>query len=115
MRDSTFSKSKINIMIRKIYLLFAVFFMSISFLTFYNVSLPLFSDYETEVDKLQHFDYSVGRATEYDELKKPFWWLEMGQNFVTVINRGNEVIIGIVALDLTPNPCKSSRAVRISY
>ena len=92
-----------------------VIFTILSFMIFYFVAKPLFPDNVTEVDKRLHFDYSVNRATEYDEMEQPFWWLEMGENSILLANIGDETIIGTVRLAMTPNPCNYYRTIEINY
>lgn len=84
-------------------------------LIFQFVAKPIFPENVTEVDKRSYFDYSVNRAMEYDELGNPFWWLEMGENSISLMNVGDETIVGTVIFTLATNPCNFYRGIELSY
>jgi hypothetical protein len=106
---------QLHLVLRIIYLLLGLFFSISSILIYQFVAKPLFPEEVTEVDKKIYFDYVVNRALEYDSEQKPFWWLEMGENSLQLLNVGDETIIGNVSFKLTPNPCNFSRSIKFMF
>lgn len=101
--------------IRLIYYFIGVLLIAAAVLVFQFVAKPLFPEDVTEVDKRLYFDYSVNRAMEYDELGNAFWWLEMGENSISLMNVGDETIVGTVTFTLGTNPCNFYRGLELSY
>lgn len=85
-----------------------------SILIFTFVSLPLFDDYNNEIDKKKVIGMEPSIPLEFEN-DKVFWWLVKGGNNLVFHNSGDEKIKGNIILTMESNPCKYNEKIKVHY
>ncbi len=83
-----------------------------SFVTFFQVALPLFDVNVNELDKKKVIGMKTSAPLEFNgDLR--FWWLIKPNNILNFTNFSDEKINGTIILELTDNPCKYKESLKI--